>query len=213
LTADRQHETYNVELYYDYTCPTSWAAERWLAAVRRDLGDRLHITRRAFPLEQVNMQDPTFNVWDYPNDGSSSTMRAFQAAWAARQQGEDAYERMHALLYVRRHAEGRNLAGQRVLEQTAEEAGLDIERFRADLTSNAAFQTVREDYLHGKHNLGVFGCPTLVFDNGRGAYLRFTWDDARDDAVAFFHEFVTTVRDREHVYEIKRPLGPQPVGV
>lgn len=207
MTRDRSNETYHLEIFSDYTCPTSWAVTRWLDEVKQHLGDRLQVTWRAFPLEQVNHPDPEFKVWEYPNDGKSSTMRAFQAAHAARKQGQVAFGNMHAGLFVRRHVEGRNLSVQRVLETTAGEAGLDMDRFREDLKSDEVFGIVRDDYRRGQE-LGVFGCPTLFFDNGQGAYLKFTWNERYTDALAFFYEFVDIVRDRPNVLEIKRPTPP-----
>jgi predicted DsbA family dithiol-disulfide isomerase len=208
VITDRQNDTYKIDVYSDYTCPTSWAAVRFLDQVKELLGDHLQVTYRAFPLEQVNAQDPDFNVWEYPNDGKSSTMRAFQAAHAASKQGEEAFRKMNEGLYIRRHVDGRNLAGQRVLEATAEEAGLDIERFRDDLKSDEVFDIVREDYLKGRDEIGVFGTPTLVFDNGNGAYLKFNWHETPEEALEFFHNFVDVVRDRPNILEIKRPQAP-----
>lgn len=205
---DRQNDTYTIDVYSDYTCPTSWAAVRWLDQVQEVLGDRLQVTYRAFPLEQVNAKDPDFKVWEHANDGKSSTMRAFQAAHAASKQGEEAFRKMNDGLYARRHVDGRNLAGQRVLEKTAEEAGLDMDRFREDLKSDEVFAIVRDDYLKGRDEIGVFGTPTLVFDNGNAAYLKFTWHDTPEEAVNFFYEFVDIVQDRPKVLEIKRPTPP-----
>lgn len=208
MTTNRDNETYKLDVYSDYTCPTSWAAVRLLDQVKEELGDRLQVTYRAFPLEQVNQQDSDRKVWEYPNDGKSSTMRAFQAAHAAMKQGDEAFRKMNNGLYARRHVDGRNLAGQRVLEKTAEEAGLDMEQFRKDLESDEVFDIVREDYSKARE-LGVFGTPTIVFDNGLGAYLKFTWDETTEGALKFFYNFVDIVRDRPDVLEIKRPTPPQ----
>lgn len=208
MTHDRQNETYKIDVYTDYACPYAWANQRWLDQVKEQLGDRLQITWRYFPLEQVNAPDADFKVWELPNDGTSSTMRSFQAAHAARKQGDEAFARFHAALFRRRHEDGRNLAGQRVLEQTAGEAGLDLEQFREDLKSGDVFDIVRDDYTHGRQKLGVFGTPTNVFENGQGAYLKLNFRELPSDPVEFWYDFVDTVRDRESVLEIKRPDGP-----
>lgn len=210
MSTDRGNDTYILDVYSDYTCPTSWAAERWLSQVKKLLGDRLRVTYRAFPLEQVNQQDPDLKVWEYPNDGKSSTMRAYQAAHAAKKQGEEAFNKVQDGLYTRRHVDGRNLAGQRVLEGIAKDAGLDMDRFREDLQADEVFPIVREEYLKGKNEIGVFGTPTIVFDNGNAAYLKFTWHGTDEEALEFFHDFVATVRDRPEVLEIKRPTPPAP---
>ena len=67
--------------------------------------------------------------------------------------------------------DGRNLGKQDVLEAAAVEAGLDLEKFREDLASDEVFSAVEEDYIEGR-KLGVFGTPTIMFENGEGAYLQ-----------------------------------------
>lgn len=209
MAHDRQNETYKIDVYTDYACPYAWAAQEWLYQVQEALGDRLQIDWRAFPLEQVNAPDAEFKVWERPNDGKSSTLRSFQAAHAARKQGDEAFQKFHAALFLRRHEDGRNLAVQRVLEQSAEEVGLDMERFREDLNSDEVFDTIRQDYTEGRRELGVFGTPTIVFENRQGAYLQLNFRNLPEDPVEFWYDFVDTVRDRPAVLEIKRPEGPQ----
>jgi predicted DsbA family dithiol-disulfide isomerase len=199
---------YEIDVYFDYACPFAWASQVWLDDVKDALGDDVDVTWRYFPLEQANASDPDFKVWEQPNDGTSSTLRSFQASWAAQQQGEEAYKRMHAAIFRKRHVEGRNLAGQKVLEAAAEEAGLDIEQFREDLQSDEVFGEIEKDFTAARE-LGVFGTPTVVFDNDEGAYLKLNFKDMPEDPVEFFRDFVRTVRDRPSVIEIKRP---QPLG-
>ncbi len=64
---------------------------------------------------------------------------------------------------------------------------------------------VRDDYTHGKNDLGVFGTPTIVFENDMGAYLKVNFRDLPKDPVKFWDEFVAVVRDRPEAIEIKRP--------
>jgi predicted DsbA family dithiol-disulfide isomerase len=202
-------ENYNVDVYFDYACPFAWAAQLWLDDVKEELGDRLDVTWRIFPLEQANASDPDFRIWEQPNDGKSSTLRSFQGFHAAKQQGDEAFKKFHASLFRKRHVDGRNLAGQAVLESAAEDAGLDMDRFRNDLTSDAVFRQIEEDFSHSQSELSVFGTPTIVFENDEGAYLKLNYTDMPSDPVEFFYDFVGTVRDRPSVIEIKRP---QPMG-
>lgn len=201
-------DTYKVDVYFDYACPFAWAGQLWLDQVKEKLGDRLAITWRIFPLEQVNRKDPDFNVWT-DGDPKGSTLRSFKAFHAARQQGEELFTAFHAALFRKRHVDGRNLAGQAVLESAAEEAGLDLERFRADLESDDVLKTIEADFTRGNGDLQVFGTPTVMFDNDEGAYLKLNFKDMPDDPVDFWNDFVRTVRDRPSVIEIKRP---QPMG-
>jgi predicted DsbA family dithiol-disulfide isomerase len=196
---------YKVDVFFDYTCPWAWGGSVWLDQVQQELGDDLEINWRIFPLEQVNARTPDFKVWEQPNDGNSSTLRSFQGFWAAKQQGPELFRKFHFALYAKRHVDGRNLGQQAVLESAATEAGLDLEKFRKDLKSDAVFKQIEEDYTHGKGDLGVFGTPTIVFDNDQGAYLKVNFKELPNDPVKFFEEFVDIVRDRPEAIEIKRP--------
>lgn len=197
-----------IDVYFDYACPWAWGSQVWLDEVRDELGGDLEITWKYFPLEQVNAVDPSFKLWKQPNDGASSSLRSFQAIHAASKQGEDAFRKMHAELYLKRHRDGRNLGKQEVLEAAAEEAGLDVERFRSDLESDEVFADIEQHYTEARE-LGVFGTPTIMFENGEGAYLQVNFRNLPKDPVTFWDEFVTTVRDRPEVREIKRPQKPR----
>jgi len=48
-----------------------------------------------------------------------------------------------------------------------------------------------------------------MFENGEGAYLQVNFRELPKDPVVFWEEFVSTVRDRPEVREIKRPRKPR----
>ncbi len=198
-------DTQSIDVYFDYTCPWAWGGQVWLQQVKQELGDKLRINWRYFPLEQVNAKDPAFKLWEQPNDGASSSLRSYQAAHAARKQGDGAFDKFHAALFLKRHEDGRNLGKQDVLEAAASEAGLDLEKFREDLESDEVFDIVKDDFTTGKRKHGVFGTPTIMFENGEGAYLKVNFRNLPKDPVSFWDEFVTVVRDRPEAIEIKRP--------
>jgi len=196
-----------IDVYFDYACPWAWGGQVWLDEVKDELGDELEINWKIFPLEQVNAKDPEFKLWEQPNDGTSSSLRSFQGFAAAQKQGPEALKAFHAALFKQRHVVGRNLSRQAALEAAATEAGLDLEQFRKDLVSEDAFPIIERDYT-GAREIGVFGTPTIVFENGEGAYLQVDFRNLPKDPVQFWNEFVTTVRDRPEVREIKRPRKP-----
>ena len=199
-----------LDVYFDYACPFGWAGQVWLDDVNEKTGGKLDITWRIFPLEQVNAKDPEFKLWRQPNDGTSSSLRSFQGFHAAKLQGEELFKKFHAALFEKRHTDGRNLAGQAVLESAATEAGLDLDKFRADLRSDAVFAQIEEDFTYGQQQLGVFGTPTIVYDNDSSAYIQINFRDMPSDPVVFFDEFTAIVRERPNVFEIKRPrLAPR----
>lgn len=128
-----------ITVWYDFVCPYAWTAQRWLFDLQRELGDDLQIEWRYFSIEQVNKAADAANVWEHANDGSSSTMRAFQGLHAAGKQGRDKYLAYMAALYNQRHVNKRNLGTQSILEETATQVGLDLEQFRTDLQSDEVF--------------------------------------------------------------------------
>jgi hypothetical protein len=67
------------------------------------------------------------------------------------------------------------------------------------------FAIVKDDFTTGKGDLGVFGTPTIVFENSQGAYLKVNYRNLPQDPVKFWEEFVAIVRDRPEAIEIKRP--------
>jgi protein-disulfide isomerase len=127
--------------YGDYECPFCARADGVVKALQQALGDNLLYVFRNFPVTQV-----------HPH-----AMRAAQAAEAAGLQ--DRFWEMHDVLF----------ANQDALEDDdlfayAQELGLDMERFAADIESDDVVQKVRADFLSGARS-GVNGTPTF-FVNG-----------------------------------------------
>ncbi|MCA9834619.1 MAG: DsbA family protein [Thermomicrobiales bacterium] len=197
-----------ITVWIDFVCPYAWTAQRWLFDLQKELGDDLEITWRYFSIEQVNKAEDAPNVWEHPNDGSSSTMRAFQGAHAAGKQGADKYLAYMAALYNQRHINKRNLGTQQILEETAVQVGLDLDQFREDLKSDEVFEIFKNDHTEAVEKYGIFGVPTILFENGQSAYLRIKIGEPPVDPVAFWDEFVAIVRDRPTILEIKRPTPP-----
>jgi protein-disulfide isomerase len=94
---------------------------------------------------------------DFPYLGQESLLAAV-AARAAQEQGK--FWEYHDLLY-------RNQSGGFSVEKLiglAGEAGLDVERFEADLGSPDEYtQTVAEDFQEGQRR-GISGTPTFVIN-------------------------------------------------
>jgi predicted DsbA family dithiol-disulfide isomerase len=100
-----------------------------------------------------------------------TTLPAFDAAWAARNQG-------HAIgmdydLRVRRafFGEGRNIGRPEVLLDIAREAGLELTQFQQDVASPAARSAVVEESRIGREQFQVRGTPTLTLADGTHLHL------------------------------------------
>lgn len=188
-----------------------WAAAVWLQHVREHLGDRLRVRWRAFPLEQVNSDEgPDWKLWEQPEGYRSRGLGALRAAVAARQQGEEAFERFHLGLLRAKHEEGRDHGKRETLLAVAQAAGLDMALFERDLADRALLAQIGADYEEGRERYGVFGTPTFVFSDGAAAYLKMNPPAPPGETMPVFEDFVRTVRDRGYITEIKRPKKPAP---
>jgi len=128
--------------YADFQCPHCAAAYPEVAAIANELSDSLRLVLRHFPLAQVHPQ----------------AQRAAEAAEAAA--GHGRFWEMASLLY-----ENQEELDDHSLGRYARKAGLDLKRFRKELSSGVHAARVRADYLGGIRS-GVNGTPTF-FINGK----------------------------------------------
>ena len=139
---------------------------------------------RLFPLEVVGsgaaprdileqewwlaaIQEPDAEFAPYEGDDwPTTTLPAFEAAWCAFRQGEEAGRDYD--LRVRRafFAEGRNIGRHEVLLELAEEADLDARHFERALKSGEAREAVLKEVCTGKERYRVRGTPTIVLSDG-----------------------------------------------
>jgi predicted DsbA family dithiol-disulfide isomerase len=204
-------ETIKVEIFYDYGCPYVHAAAVWVDSVKAELGDRLQVNWRYFPLEQVNSTEgPEWKLWEQPADYKSRGRGAFHGAIAARNQGEDAFERFHLALLRAKHEDGKEHSRRETLLEAAQAANLDLKRFERDLDDSSLLAKIGPDYEEAREQYGVFGTPTFVFEDGSSAYIKMRPAAPNGDAVTVFEDFVQTVQGRPYIAEIKRPTKPAP---
>lgn len=113
------------------------------------------------------IQEPGAAFAPYPDsDWPTTTLPAFDAAWAAMNQGHGIG--MDYDLRVR-HAffgEGRNIGRPEVLLDIAREASLDLSQFQRDVASHAARVAVLEESRIGREQFHVRGTPTLMLADG-----------------------------------------------
>jgi len=159
-----------------------------LRRLKGELGDRLRIEWRAFPLRPL--PDPTatfkgtyreeawkrcrafaapdgivYNLWardDYPN----WSLPALEAAKCVALQGDEAFERLHLRLYEAFFSQGRNIANPDEVAAVVSESGADLERFRTDLESGRARAAVLSDHEEAVTQ-GVRAIPTVVVNGAR----------------------------------------------
>ena len=195
-------EAMRFDVFFDYTCPFVYRAAEVIDKVRRS-GERvLDVRWRYFSLAQVNSKDDGWTVWDAPPSEPVGGRLAFQAAEAARRQG--LFEEMHWRLLRARHRDHLDLDGA-VVDDLAVAAGLDMDRFKADVADPSILEVLASDHTTAVLEHGVFGTPTFVFAGGEAAYVRLA-PGALEDGAADVLEHVLAIAEGEpRILEIKRP--------
>ena len=136
-----------LEEFGDFECPPCGAFHPILEEMHKEFGDRLQITFREFPLVPAHQH----------------ALAAASAAEAAGMQGK--FWEMHDLLYERQKIWKTECDVRPIFEGYAKEIGIDVERYKRDVSSDAVALRIQKDGSRG-HSMGVKGTPT-VFLNGR----------------------------------------------
>jgi protein-disulfide isomerase len=136
-----------LEEFGDFECPPCGLLHPVLKTMEKEFGPRLRVVFREFPL-----------VPTHPH-----ALAAARSAEAAGLQGK--FWEMHDLLFENQRTWHEQFDARPTFEGYAQKLGLDMERFRRDVSSQVVEQRI---FLDGKraHALGVKGTPT-VFLNGR----------------------------------------------
>ena len=201
----------SVDFYFDFLCPWAYRASEWIRDVQDQLGpDQIQVNWRYFPLEQVNSDaGPDWKLWEQPEDFKSRGLEMFRGALAAWQQDRgEKFERFHQLVYRARHGEYIVDDQRPSVRQIAETVGFDMDRFDRDVADRSLLARIGEDYEYARTRLGVFGVPTLVFENDEAAYIKLLPKPEADEAVQVWDEVAKTIVARPNIYEIKRPTPP-----
>jgi protein-disulfide isomerase len=119
---------------------------------------------RAYPaVERLLQQYPNdvrFVFRHFPRPEHPHARHAAEAAAAAAEQGEAQFWRMFHLLF-----QHQNALDDPSLVRYATDSGLDVQKFKKDLASQAIAERVQRDLQSGVHS-GAHGTPTF-FINGR----------------------------------------------
>ena len=115
--------------------------------MEKEFGPRLRVIFREYPLAQT-----------HPH-----ALSAARAAEAAGLQGK--FWEMHDILFTNQRIWHPAFDARPIFENYAVKLGLDLEKFRRDVSGNVVEQRIFEDGKRA-HALGVSGTPT-VFMNGR----------------------------------------------
>ena len=184
----------------------------WLSRVELALGDRLELRYRSFALEQVNSdQGEDWKAWEQGQDYLSRGLWPLRGGIAARMQSDQAHRDYMATLQEFKFVERGDIRSRDAVIEMAESAGLDMERFVADIDDPARLEEIGTDHQEAAE-MGVFGTPTFVFEDGTSAFLK-TFTPPESDTLAAWDALLSMARNRPYFGELKRPQPPWPQGV
>ena len=174
----------------------------------------IEVTWKPFSLQQVNQKvGPDYEAWAEPDDEMHHSVWGLRAGEAARRQGEDALRRFMPLILKARHEDRKELNDKGLLKGLATEAGLDVDRFMKDLDDRSLLDDIAASHTKAVEELGVFGTPTFVFENGAAAFLKMIKPKTQEDAVRSFDTLMALMQTEVTVGEVKRPQPPWPKGI
>ena len=150
-----------VVIFSDFQCPFCKRVEPTLTQMEKEYGSKVHMAWKNYPLPFHQNAEP-----------------AAEAAMAANAQGK--FWQMHDKLF-----ENNTALDRPSLEKYAQELGLDMAKFKADLDAQKYKDQIAADTKEGQA-VGVNGTPA-VFINGRkinGAYPWETFKKIADEELA-----------------------------
>ena len=154
-----------------------------LGEVGERYGERVRIHWRAFPLvpdhrpgrrttertqesrRRARLEEPRALHVPPPIDSPlpASSIPALTAVKCAERQGEQAFARLHARLFLAHFRDNLDISRQDVLWRLAEESALDLSDFERDYRAGQAYEAVLRDYADGAAWFGVSAIPAVVF--------------------------------------------------
>lgn len=184
-----------IDYFTDPLCSWCWATEPKLKRLVEEYGDQLRIEyKMGGLLESWSVFYDALNDIGKPaqvaphwadvsqrsgmpideklwiEDPPDSTYPASIAVKAAQRQGEVVGERYLRRVREMALTECRNIERREVLVQAAQDVGLDMVRFKSDLSDPSTEQAFRDDMTEAR-SLGISGFPTLVFRGRNGHAL------------------------------------------
>ncbi len=163
---------------------------------------------RSFPLEQVNNEDEGWTFWSQQTDGPRS-LRAFLAAEATRDQGDEIHQKFVFALLEAVHQKKMKLQDPDTIESVARQVpGLDVQSMLSNMDTEEMRSRIERDYQEAADQYGVFGTPTLLIPGGDPVFLKMSPPAPSDEAVSLFASVRVLSAERPYVQEMKKPRKP-----
>ena len=203
-----------ITVFYDYSWPFVYNATVWLQYVKYRKKE-LILDWRHFQLEKIkNLDESNINWNDLDLQKSRSLITAISAE-AAKLQGPRLFDLYHSAILDSRHNKQPRLVLNNLdgLIDIAVEVGLNKNKFVNDINNQNLVNIVEKDHKEAVERYGVFGTPTLIFDNNQSVFVKTFIPKNKKDYILFFDYILKVFRDMPFVGELKRPQPPWPKGL
>jgi predicted DsbA family dithiol-disulfide isomerase len=107
-----------------------------------------------------------FTMWardDYP----TWSLPALEAAKCVALQGDDAFERVHLLLFEAFFSKGINIGTREEVIEVVRGAGVEMNRFLKDYEAGTARSKIMQEYEEALTTYQVNSVPTVIFDGNQ----------------------------------------------
>lgn len=168
----------------EYYCPWCYIAAVRLHKVYAEYQGRVKLVTKAFPLEVYGggppdrqeleleiwlaaLQEPEAEFKSFGSDWPTTTLPAFEAAWCAFKQGDQAGHDFDLRIRRAFFNEKRNIGKRDVMLDLAREAGLDMGEFKRYFEDGSALKAVLEEGRFGSTRYDVKSTPTVMLGNGK----------------------------------------------
>ncbi len=188
-----------IDIYYSYACRDSYLVFAWLKLVEKS-GQPLDIHWRPFAIQ---MDDPN-EYWNRLWQTANSELRGFIAAEAAKRQGSESFHCFHNALEQAVHEQLFELGEESTLIRAAQQAGLNVDRFRSDWHDPQLAQAAHRSHIQGSEKFNISGTPTLVFPNGGSFHLELSETPAEEDELEVFQALETLAIKRPYIKQLRR---------
>jgi predicted DsbA family dithiol-disulfide isomerase len=108
----------------------------------------------------------TFTMWardDYP----TWSLPALEAVKCVALQVDEAFERVHLLLFEAFFTKGINIGNREEVIEVVRGAGVDMDRFLEEYDAETARAQILKEYEEAHSTYQITAIPTVVFDGGR----------------------------------------------
>jgi len=186
-----------MQIFFDYTCPFAYQAHRWL----EEAGVATRADWRIFSLLEHNYRGDGPPVWELEERKNDISLLIFAGhKLVLRENGDlDTYRRT---MFETWHRIGGSLKLDEILHIVKQSS---VNGTQDDLRE--VFLDAMSDHDRARQ-LGIFGSPTLVFNQDHVVFVKLDQAPAGEPARSLLHDIETLSR-RTELLELKRPQRPR----